>query len=110
MISTQAVVREIRIPSFFSPEYITDEQCMVQVIWLSWSHDTTVETLGRYRGLYRVFWDTGYQPISILRDTGIFVFCFLFYFGIWDIKEFWDMGYWNLFWDTLRNSIYFGIP
>ena len=33
------------------------------------------------RGLYRVFWDTGYWPI-LLRDTGIFVF-FLF----------WDMGY-----------------
>ena len=24
----------------------------------------------------------------------------LIYFGIWDIQEFWDMGYWNLFWDT----------
>ena len=31
-----------------------------------------------------------------LRDTGIFVF---FILG-WDIQEFWDMGYWNLFWDT----------
>ena len=31
-----------------------------------------------------------------LRDTGIFVF---FYFGIWDIQAFWDMGYCNLFWD-----------
>ena len=32
-----------------------------------------------------------------LRDTGIFVFFFIF--RIWDIQEFWDMGYWNLFWD-----------
>ena len=31
---------------------------------------------------------------------------FFFYFGIWDIQEFWDMGYWNLFWDT---SLIFGI-
>ena len=22
------------------------------------------------------------------------------YFGIWDIQEIWDMGYWNLFWET----------
>ena len=41
---------------------------------------------------------SGIRDIGLfLRDTGIFVF---FYFGIWDIQEFWDMGYWNLFWDT----------
>ena len=40
----------------------------------------------------------GIQDIGLfLRDTGIFVF---FYFGIWDIQELWDRGYWNLFWDT----------
>ena len=31
-----------------------------------------------------------------LRDTGIFRVCF-FYFGIWDIQEFWDMGYFGRF-------------
>ena len=40
------------------------------------------------------------------RDFGLFfkgywdICVFFFYFGIWDIQEFWDMGYWNLFWDT----------
>ena len=43
-----------------------------------------------------VFWDTGYWPIfKGYRDISVF-----FYFGIWDIQEFWDMRYWNLFWDT----------
>ena len=44
-------------------------------------------------------WYFGIRDIGLfVRDTGIFV-CF-FYFGIWDTQEFWDMGYWNLFWDT----------
>ena len=46
-----------------------------------------------------------------IRDIGLFfkgywdicVFCF----WIWDIQEFWDRGYWNLFWDT--SSINFGM-
>ena len=36
-----------------------------------------------------------------IRDNGLFFkgywgIC-VFYFGIWDIQELWDMGYWNLF-------------
>ena len=65
------------------------------------------------RGLYRVFWDTGYWPI-FLRDTGIFVFFILGYgifrnFGIWDIGIYlWIqvkliLGY-GIFW-----MVYFGI-
>ena len=42
--------------------------------------------------------------VSVLRTNGPLVrgywdIC-VFYFGVWDIQEFWDMGYWNLFWDT----------
>ena len=37
----------------------------------------------------------GYWPIF----KGYWDIC-VFYFGIWGIQEFWDMGYWNLFWDT----------
>ena len=50
------------------------------------------------RGLYTQGY-FGIRDIGLyfFRETGIFVF---FYFGIWDIQEFGDMGYWNLFWDT----------
>ena len=43
----------------------------------------------------------GIQDIGLFFKGywGICVFVF-FYFGIRDIQEFWDMGYWNLFWDT----------
>ena len=37
-----------------------------------------------------------------IRDIHPFLFWDIdpIYFGIWDMQEFWDMGYWNLFWDT----------
>ena len=47
----------------------------------------------------------GYRILAyFLRDIGLlgffFFFFFFFFFLIWDIQEFWDMGYWNLSWDT----------
>ena len=80
------------------------------------SSNTRSITNSYHRGLYRVFWDTGYWPI--LRDTGTFVFVFFFFisgygifrnFGIWDIGIYFGirvkliLGY-GIFW-----TVYFGI-
>ena len=76
--------------------------CKANHVWLT-------QNIGiHHTRLHRNEACVGYFGIRILAYffKGFWDIC-VFYFGIWDIRELGDIGYWNLFWAT--SKIYFGI-